>query len=168
MYGINPDGGLLKLKTLRSITKDFMPPVMVRLLNKIYRRYGFFGNYPTWDAAVAAANPAVAAANPYETDFFIYGPMAEAIKRGDQEPNLTFLAVLSGILLAGNRVRILDFGGGLGVGYLRIARTIPERIKWWRVVELPPVVEYGKLHFADEKLSFFTSIEEAMATDPLM
>jgi putative methyltransferase (TIGR04325 family) len=146
------------LKPFRSLVKDLLPPMLTRALRKLWPRYGFFGDYPTWDAAVAAAHP-------YETDFSIYGPIAESIRRGEQEPGLTFLAVLSGILLAGDCVRVLDFGGGLGVGYLRIARAIPDRIDWWRVVELPPVVEYGRTHFADGKLSFFTSVDEALVDE---
>jgi putative methyltransferase (TIGR04325 family) len=42
-------------------------------------------------------------------------------------------------------------------------RVIPDRIEWWRVVELSEVVEYGRANFADKKLSFFTSTNEALA-----
>ena len=60
---------------------------------------------------------------------------------------------------------MLDFGGGIGLGYARVMRSIPELIAWWRIVELPDVVSYGTERLADQRLSFHHSIGEAINGD---
>jgi hypothetical protein len=39
---------------------------------------------------------------------------------------------------------------------------ISSRIEWWRIVDLPEVVKYGNARFADGKLAFFATLEEAL------
>jgi putative methyltransferase (TIGR04325 family) len=97
------------------------------------------------------------------TDPSIGGAAAERVRRGEQEPGHSFFPILAAILLAGDHVRVLDFGGSFATYYFHTMRVIPDRIEWWRVVELPEVVEYGRANFSENKLSFFTSTNEALA-----
>jgi putative methyltransferase (TIGR04325 family) len=143
------------LISFRSFAKDFCPPILFRALRSLWPRYGLIGDYQNWEAAVAAAAP-------YEPPISLFAAGVENIRSGECKPGTTFFPILAGILLAGDRVRVLDFGGGPGISYLLIDRVIPARIKWWRIVELPPVVEWGRTHLADDKLAFFTSINGAL------
>jgi putative methyltransferase (TIGR04325 family) len=143
--------------SLRKLAKDIFPPMLTRALRKLYQRQGLIGDYPNWEAAVAAAPT-------YKTtDLSIADAAAERARRGEQGPDHSFFPILAGILLAGDHVRVLDFGGGLGRYYFHTMRVIPDRIEWWRVVELPEMVEYGQANFSENKLSFFTSANEALA-----
>jgi putative methyltransferase (TIGR04325 family) len=147
--------------SFRSIAKDVLPPALLRSLRRlsaaqvVERRHGLVAEFPSWAAAEAAAPP-------YRTDLAIYGDMAERTRRGEYDPGVSFFPILTGILLGGEAVRVLDFGGGLAFSYLRVGRAVPERIRWWRIVELDHVVEYGSAHFADGTLRYFASPEAAL------
>ena len=64
--------------------------------------------------------------------------------------------VVAMLLSSCRKVRILDFGGGLGVGYAVLLETIPfasERIEYC-VVELPPVCDEAKWFSSEESIQF--------------
>lgn len=142
--------------SLRKLAKDLSPPILTRAFQNFLQRYGLIGDYPSWEA-VAAAVP------PYNTDLSKAGAATDRVRRGEQGIGHSFFPTVSGILLAGDNVRVLDFGGCLGVSYFHVTQVIPDRIKWWRVVDISEVVEYGRANFASNKLSFFPSINEALA-----
>jgi putative methyltransferase (TIGR04325 family) len=65
---------------------------------------------------------------------------------------------------SGRRLHILDFGGGLGSVYdqhRRFLDTIPDLS--WSVVEQPHFVHCGNSEFADDRLRFYETVEEARA-----
>lgn len=138
---------------------DFIPPILMRWLRppKSTVPHVIFGDYPDWQAALSDAAP-------YETDLNLYSRVTEQIRserRYSATPAGTeFTPILCGILLGGGKV--LDYGGGLGFIYFEALKVVPTRIEWWRVVELPPVVEHGNSRFADGKLQFFDSIDKAL------
>jgi putative methyltransferase (TIGR04325 family) len=125
-----------------------------REINSDFRNCAdLFGDYPTWEAAMADSSP-------YATDMKAYGAIVERIRHGEAESGRNLLPILAGALLAGGKV--IDYGGNLGAIYFEAARLLSSRIDWWRVVDLPEVVEYGNAHFADGKLAFFATLEEAL------
>jgi putative methyltransferase (TIGR04325 family) len=135
---------------------DVMPPVLMRWLRRRQAEpiHSVFGDYANWEAALSVSAP-------YETDFDAYGAITEQVRCGERRSEGThFMPILCGILLGGGK--ILDYGGSLGFIYFQAARVVPSRIEWWRVVDLPKVVEYGNAHFADGKLQFFDSTEKAL------
>jgi putative methyltransferase (TIGR04325 family) len=133
---------------------DFVPPVLTRLGLRLLGRSTLTGDYPSWEAALASAAP-------YQTDLGTYGRIAEDTRAGLRSSHRLLSPLLSAMLLAGGRGRIVDFGGNLGFVYFDVRKLCPNAIDWWHVVDLPIVVEYGTRHFADEKLGFFDTIEAA-------
>jgi putative methyltransferase (TIGR04325 family) len=58
--------------------------------------------------------------------------------------------------LGTERVRVLDFGGGMGIGYATMRATLPETVHVsYRIIEIPPVCERGRsLYLHGEDVSF--------------
>jgi putative methyltransferase (TIGR04325 family) len=135
---------------------DVVPPIFMRLVRRStpIPEPHIFGDYPSWEAALADAVP-------FEADFNVDGSVTEQIRRGERRSGTNFVPILCGILLGGGKV--LDYGGNFGFMYFQAMRAIPSRIEWWRVVDLLKVVEYGNAHFADGTLAFFDSTEKALA-----
>lgn len=64
-------------------------------------------------------------------------------------------------LYGGQKLRILDFGGGLGIGYMTLLESIPEAVNKIRytIVEIPEVCELGEqVHGKGGRISFISSI----------
>jgi putative methyltransferase (TIGR04325 family) len=135
---------------------DFLPPALTRLMLRSLGRASLRGNYRDWQAALAASAP-------YRTDLGIYGHLAEEVRLGRRKSSRVLSPVLSAILLAGDRARVLDFGGNLGLVYFDVSHLADDFVDCWNVVDLPDVVAYGNQKFADKKLRFFPTIEEASA-----
>jgi putative methyltransferase (TIGR04325 family) len=134
---------------------DFLPPVLTRLVLQALGRSRLRGDYRSWKEALAASAP-------YQTDLTIYGHLAEEVRIGRRKSSRVLSPLLSAILLAGGRGRVLDFGGNLGLVYFDVSRLADNCIDWWNVVDLPDIVAHGNQHFADGKLRFFPTIEEAL------
>jgi putative methyltransferase (TIGR04325 family) len=134
---------------------DLLPPVLTRLARKVLTRSGLRGDYSDWQAALAASGP-------YQTDLAVYGRLADQVRQGQRKTMRLLSPLLSAILLAGGRARVLDFGGNLGLQYFDILPLAGECIDWWNVVELPDIVAHGNGHFADQKLHFYPTIDQAL------
>ncbi len=137
---------------------EFLPPVLMRLVLRALGRSSLRGDYRSWQAALAASGR-----NPM--DLTIYKHFAEEMRIGRRSSSRVLSPLLAAILLAGGRARVLDFGGNLGLVYFDVFRLVGSRIDWWNVVDLPEIVAHGNQHFADSKLRFFPTIEEASAPD---
>jgi putative methyltransferase (TIGR04325 family) len=134
---------------------DLLPPVLTRLALKALGRSSLTGNYRSWKAALAASSP-------YQTDLSVYGRLAEEVRIGRRKTMRALTPLLAAILLAGGRARILDFGGNLGFVYFEVSHLADDCIEWWNVVDLPDIVAHGNQHFAERKLRFFPTIEQAL------
>ena len=136
--------------SVRSLIKDFIPPIVARALRPTPEWYGFSGDYASWSEATAAAAP-------YETDVTIFGARAKAEQRNSSEPPL---AVLAGFLMAqdycSTPLDVLDYSGGMAPHYWQLRKLT--RIKSWHVVELPDVVDYAVANFTGTGPSFSTKI----------
>jgi putative methyltransferase (TIGR04325 family) len=120
------------------------------------RRDGLFGDFPDWASALAASQP-------YETDLTIYGQITENVCLGAAGSGRNLTPILAGIAVAceSGTIRVLDFGGNLGMVYFDVASVLPDRVGEWRVVDLQEVVNHGNLNYADGRLAFFVSLESA-------
>jgi len=132
---------------------DMLPPILMHAINRNCQNHNFFGDYPTWEAALADAAP-------YQTDLNAYGAITERIRRGEATSGRNLMPILAGVLLGGGKV--IDYGGNLGFIYFEVARLMASRIEWWRIVDLPRVVDYGNAHLADGKLAFFDAADKAL------
>jgi putative methyltransferase (TIGR04325 family) len=138
------------------VRADFLPPILLRLLLRALGRSSLTGDYPSWDAALAASAP-------YKTDLHVYGRLTEEVRIGQRRSSRLLSPLLSAILMAGGRARVLDFGGNLGLVYFDVSRLAVNNIDWWHVVDIQEIVTYGNRKFADQKLRFFASIDQALA-----
>jgi putative methyltransferase (TIGR04325 family) len=136
---------------------DLLPPALRRSLLRLLGRSSITGDYPSWQAALDASAP-------YETDLAIYGRLAEEMRAGTRKSSRVLSPLLSAILLAGERARVLDFGGNLGFVYFDVCRLASKSIDSWNVVELPQIVAHGNRHFADQRLRFFPTLEESLGS----
>lgn len=133
---------------------DFVPPILLRWVFSRPDPYGFFGDYRDWASAAAESRP-------YDLDVDVTARFLNETRKGLRETGLNAAVVLVALLAQGGSANVLDFGGGLGVGYFRILPIVPTAIASWRVIEKAHVVEHGKRHFGDDKLSFWRSLPEA-------
>ncbi len=63
-------------------------------------------------------------------------------------------------------LRVLDFGGSLGTIYFQHRKFLGNGIQVeWSIVEQPNYVKTGKENFENKELKFFTSIEDATASN---
>ena len=107
--------------------------------------------YPSWAAASAAAND-------YRTDTAIYGDQANRVRLGQEEPPIDVATLIAALALK-SPSKVLDFGGGVALAYLRLQLSVPDLISLWRITDLPDVVEWGRVYFRDDpRISFSTDI----------
>lgn len=138
--------------TWKSVVRELLPPIVTKTL-KPPTKYGPWGHFPTWEAAAATAKP-------YKSYFPIIDEHLTATMRGEYEPPCFTGLLFAAIHASPAPVNVLDFGGGIGLGYFRAMLTVPSHIKSWAVVDLPDVVERGRNLPKDPALSFHHSIAE--------
>lgn len=159
--------------SIKSIAKDWLPPVVVRALRSA-RGGGihFEGNYPTWEAAAAQCTGYDAAP--------ILAKVLDAtlkVKRGEaayerdsvlfNEIDYTWpvtAALMWASAQSGGRLDVLDYGGALGSSYFQNRALLADlpQVRW-SVVEQAHYVEAGREHIQDDKLKFYFSIESCLA-----
>lgn len=132
-------------------------------------RIYFSGDYPNWDLAlldceVHPTEPVrerVLAATLKIRD---NQAVEQGVFSGRSPANFPLLtALLSATLKSEEYLKVLDFGGSLGISYFHSRRFLgPVR---WSVVELPELVALGSRHFASNELSFYDSIENCLWVD---
>jgi putative methyltransferase (TIGR04325 family) len=156
--------------TVRGLARALLPPLVVDLLR---RRGGIVwsGDYRTW--AEAAADSAG-----YDAAIILERVEAAALKvrRGEaafERDGVLFSEIeyswplLAGLLSVaarhGGRLEVVDFGGALGSTYFQNRRFLaPLGEVRWNVVEQPHFVERGRLHFQDERLRFYPSLDACL------
>jgi putative methyltransferase (TIGR04325 family) len=133
--------------------------------------YGWFGDYADWESAVRDSGGYDVAAIRDRVE-----ASALAVKRGEaafERDSVAFAEpeyqwpLLAGLLWAaakqGGALRVLDFGGSLGSAYFQHAIFFGAfREVRWCVVEQAAFVERGKQLFQDDRLRFYSSIEECL------
>jgi len=148
--------------------KQFLPPVLVDFYKRTTNKYGWFGDYPSWqdaqndstgydsisiaekvkDALLEVKNGKAE----YERDSVLFDKI---------EYSWPVLAALMWIANQNKgRLNVLDFGGSLGSAYFQNRKFLSslEDVKW-NIAEQSIFVEYGKKFFEDDRLRFFETIE---------
>lgn len=130
------------------------------------------GEYPTWDAAVAASTG-------YDSAVILEKTTAALlkVKRGEavyERDSVLFDRIqyawplLAGLMWAAARcdgnLNVLDFGGSLGSTYFQNRAFFAGlRSVRWNIVEQARQVEAGKQWFEDDQLKFYDSVEACLA-----
>ncbi len=162
----------------RELIKNIVPPGIVKLYRRMrYGRanaYGYFGDYSTWGAALAASSG-------YDSDIILekVKDALLAVKSGKavyERDSVLFDRIeyawpLLSMLLwiasrSGNRLNIIDFGGSLGSTYFQNRAFLShiDGLKW-NIVEQKKFVDCGIKHFQDENLKFYYDISSCSSVE---
>jgi len=151
--------------------KDIVPPFIYTIYGLLKpKKYGWLGNYPTWEEAQKACGG-------YDSDIIVekvrYSLLR--VKNGEvayerdgvvfENPEYAW-PLLSALLLAYSQkqtLNVLDFGGSLGSTYFQHKKlfTLITSVRW-NVVEQTKFVEIGKKDFQSDVLKFFYTVEECL------
>jgi putative methyltransferase (TIGR04325 family) len=154
---------------IKEALRAVSPPFLVNLYKRATRRYGWFGNYESWQAAVNDTTG-------YDSNVILLEVKNSLlkVKHGDavfERDSVLFNRIeyswplLAGIMwiAAQNRgtLSVLDFGGSLGSTYFQNRAFLKDldRVEW-NIVEQDNFVKEGRENFQSEELKFFFSIEE--------
>lgn len=155
---------------MRRLANDWLPPALLRGVRRARRAlWRDRSLYSTYEDALTVCRG-------YEEDV-LADIVLEKTRRlkaelstsaegdGGFELDLTRRRLLLGLLTArtGDRLNVLDFGGSCGAQAF-IARTLlPDDVELrWHIVETPTMAARAQ-SISDERLRFFTSIDEAAA-----
>lgn len=159
--------------SLKKIIKEMTPPVLWKLARRVksYGKRTYSGPYSNWQEA-QSAGPGYDNAAIFERvrDAALRVKQGQAVYERDSvcfaEESFHW-PVLAGLLAAaaqtGGELRVLDFGGAFGSVYNQ-HRLFLDRLGSvsWHVIEQPHVVAFGRSHFEDGRLRFFSSIDESV------
>lgn len=168
---------------VRNLSEQLLPPLLTKVGSKFCRCavkksktkevYGWSGDYATWAEAVTNTTG-------YEVESILSKALdAELrVRRGDaaferdtvcfDRPDHswpTLAALMYCAAISSGRLRVVDFGGGLGSTwskYRDILANLPE--VRWGVVELPAYVKVGKDQLQNIQLSFHADIADAISS----
>jgi putative methyltransferase (TIGR04325 family) len=151
--------------------KDLTPPLLYSAYLESRRKYGYFGEYQSWQEAKSKCTG-------YDSDKVIEKVKNSALKVKNGEAayerdsvifdkidySWPLLAALLWIASKNNNaLNVLDFGGALGTSYFQNKNFLNHIKLNWNVIEQEKFVNYGKKLFEDEKLHFYKTIEESLA-----
>jgi putative methyltransferase (TIGR04325 family) len=156
------------MNALRSVVKELMPPVLWRLLRRVFGpKAAFTGDYISWDAASRQVSG-------YDTQAIVDHVLAAALKVKNSEacyerdgvlfdapsPRYPLLAEVLASADSDGSIGVLDFGGALGSLYFqhRACFSHLRRLEW-SIVEQPTFVHAGSVNLQDESLRFYASIK---------
>lgn len=147
--------------------KDLVPPIIPKVLSSVRgRKFGWFGNYKSWEEALKSSGG-------YDSAY-IAEKVKDAllkVKRGEavcERDSVLFDKIeyswplLGGLMWVaaqdGGKLSVLDFGGSLGSTYFQNLRFLSSlRDLEWNVVEQDVFVRTGEASFQDNTLRFYRS-----------
>ncbi len=145
------------MSTLRSL----LPPFLYNKLLAL-KPYGYQGDYPNWEAAVAASGGYTSveisarlttAAQAIRSQKAKYE--RDSVLFSDETVVFPVLSALLHALTFAPDLNICDFGGGLGGYYFQHLQLMPKNSAWsWQVAELPATEAIGKAYLEDNRLLF--------------
>jgi putative methyltransferase (TIGR04325 family) len=157
--------------------KKFIPPVLYDMLYySRLKKYGWFGDYSTWEEAQQHCTG-------YDHNAIVDKVKTSLlkVKRGEavhERDSVLFdrieysWPVLAAVLCAAakhnGRLHVLDFGGSLGSTYFQNRKFINELAEVrWNIVEQQNFVEIGKKYFQDDRLRFYPDIHSCVKDNQL-
>lgn len=154
---------------MRTWVKELLPPFVLRYLRRLkHRRYGWLGNYASWEEAKCDAGS-------YDNEKIIekvYDAIKQ-VKEGKavyERDGVLFDTIeyswplLSGLMYASSRTQgklhVVDFGGSLGSTYFQNKKFL-DGLKdvSWNVVEQKHFVDLGIKEFETKTLTFFYDVK---------
>lgn len=153
-----------RMKLVR-LAQQVTPPGVLWLARKTVYPWGFRGNFASWQEASSAAGTGYL--DPGIADHVLETTKAsiDELRQSAGRASDTTLRLLGALLDAlwdsdDSEAHILDFGGALGGHYFALRPLLPESLKVrWTVCETPPMCDAGARNFANDELSFVSSLE---------
>ena len=158
---------------LRAFVRHVSPPFLLTLLLKLYDRLGFIRRSHVWVGRYSHFGDVPSVGKGFSSDTWRQSAvgntqrlMAFSRHPGSPSTGVTEGAVLLSAIAAlvsrgnGGRLRVLDFGGGAGIGEGQLLCTVQEcSVLEYHVVELEPACEDGsRLFEQDRRIHFHTSL----------
>jgi len=155
---------------MKQIIKGLIPPILFEFLKKFRsHKYGWKGNYQTWQEAEKASTG-------YDTDKILQTVKNSLlkVKNGEavyERDSVVFDEIqyswplLAGLMLAATKLnghlKVLDFGGSLGSSFFQNKKFLDELNNIsWSIVEQKHFVDVGKKEFESNQLKFYYNIDE--------
>jgi len=155
--------------------KPFIPPILLNILKRIgVNKYGWKGNYKSWSEV---ENDSIG----YDSDKILQQVKSSLlkVKRGEavyERDSVIFNEIqyswqlLAGLMFAsaksGGSIKVCDFGGSLGSTYFQNKKFLDRLSEVsWGVVEQKHFVDIGKKEFADERLKFYSNVDECVKNE---
>ena len=149
--------------------RKFVPPVVKDFYKKHISRYGWFGNYSSWEDAHKKSSG-------YDADNILRKVRDSLLKVKNgkavyERDSVLFnkkeysAAVLAALLLAkkNDSLSIIDFGGSLGTTYFQNKEVLDEiKNVDWCILEQKNFTDCGKKHFQDKRLKFYDNFDECL------
>jgi putative methyltransferase (TIGR04325 family) len=153
---------------IKSVLKESIPPIVLKLYKQRATQYGFFGNYQSWQEALKDSTG-------YNADVILERVQNALlqVKQGKvaysrdgvifEQIYYSFpvLAALSQVAIVSEcKLNLLDFGGSLGTSYYQFKEFFLDlKELHWSIVEQENFVKCGQDLFTDDHLHFFNDID---------
>jgi putative methyltransferase (TIGR04325 family) len=151
--------------------RDFLPPILLKIYQARFYKYGFWGDYRSWQAAYQDSTG-------YDKSI-ILDKVRDALLRVKQgtavyeRDSVIFdqihysFPLLAGLLRISvqnkSQISVLDFGGSLGSSYYQCRNFLSSLSKLeWSIVEQQNFVDCGREFFEDDQLKFFSDIDTCL------
>ena len=139
--------------------RSLIPPALFQLLHTPSMKL-----YNSYDAALGDSHgyedPGVVQAVTRKTDAYRGGLLGLNEKRVDKRQTTQNMFVLS-YLYHDRPIDVLEIGGACGASYFELSHLLPGKIRNWHVVETPAMVASAKRLFENDRLAFYTNMDEA-------
>ena len=154
---------------MKQFIKSLIPPILLNTLKKMKNnKYGWKGNYDTWEDAQSDATG-------YDSDKILQTVKTSLlkVKNGEavyERDSVIFDEVqyswplLTGLMFCCAKMRgvlnVCDFGGSLGSTYYQNKKFLDKLDSVsWNIVEQKHFVKIGKEEFEDNRLKFFYDVD---------
>jgi putative methyltransferase (TIGR04325 family) len=157
---------------IKTLTRELAPPIFLKIYQEKIIKYGFFGNYKSWQEAYKNSTG-------YDADIILEKVKQSLlkVKKGESayardsvnfdkiEYSFPLLTSLLRIAIENScDLNILDFGGSLGTSYFQCKFFLNElRSLQWSIVEQKNFVDCGNQFFEDDSLKFFYDIDTCLS-----
>ncbi len=159
-------------KKIIKILKKVIPPIIFDIINLCKKKYGFFGDYASWEEALKMTSS-------YESQDILNKVRDSLAKVRDgqavyERDSVLFdkieisFPLLCGLMMAAldnkGELIIVDYGGSLGSTYFQNKNILGYVVKSlkWNIIEQRNFIECGKKEFETEELKFYYSLEECL------
>ncbi|HCS19771.1 MAG TPA: methyltransferase, TIGR04325 family [Bacteroidetes bacterium] len=139
-------------------------------LKTLWKPYGYFGNYSTWEEAVKNSGT-------YDSESILQKVLEASEQVRDKKAvyerdGIAFqdafeweaLDYFRQLIKPGEKLRVLDFGGALGSHYYPVAAHFSANSFDWTIIEQDAFVALGHAGFVTEELHFSADLSETLSS----